>query len=1129
MRKIVLAFLFLLLSAISGWASCASPDGTIFTQVSGQSASGSTGSFSPSASSAPNYFKIVVGSYGKLTLDFSASSVLTAKKSVFVGIMDSCSEDINFWPFSTSVAKNTTLQKVISTTDTFTTYLKAGTYYIKAYKSGVSTVNIVASFSPINTGCSPYIGQVAINELRIAKGDTVNASNQVELYLAGVFPAYFSNWKLVIDQVESSKTARTIISVPTNIANYPFTTDKIKMGYASGTTVSLLDENGAIVDYLVAGGADVLNTGGAVCGSLTNSISPSGTSYDYFRTADGNGTWSEQIDSNQTIGYTNMTFNGFNIVVGGGFIGDSQPTVGQSTAMQITAVNNGSIDPSGNVMITVAIPSGFSASGFSPSSGSVTPLSGSGPFVWTIVKTNIQAADNLTRTLGFTLTVPATPQAGINITATMSPLANVTKSSVVYTENTGDNTVILPITVLAQNPIGFSTASQTVYEGDGVATVVVQTGLRGLDDDIEVLYSLSGTAISGVDYLNMPAGSLLMSKGDLFGYILFDIRALNAIADADKTIVFTINSINNATNAKVTQTGALSTTTITIADKGALNFDAWELAGGLSNRALYTKVLGLSTMLTVASMNQTGTALQGYSASRVGVRVVDTSSCPSGGSGAWTDIDLSSGLATFSFTPPAATQSAKLQFATKNSGYANEICSTDSFSVRPTGFTIDTSSLPTKQKSGETYTIPITAGVGYTANYSILTPSISSWLDQNGATISAASLKYSSTPALNASGSFVNGFASDMSIVYADIGRFNLDIIDQTWTQSDASNNDCAAGSSSNSAVNGKYGCVISGSKELWFVPYKFNVTSQIANHGSGAYTYISNDLNQSAKIGYGITAVNKTGVATQNYSSGLYERPVTLGININSNITSLTKNVSVPTLSGFASGVMTVLTSDTRAMLLNFNRDYKTAVVPFTLNPSDLNITVTDIDFVYGDANGTAAGSAVFIYGRLNSVATDMFCTSTPCGVAPKVFVEAYSPAATLNSFGLIGTFKESINARGWYVNSLDGTSTASVLSVSPSQSIDSSSKTASGGEITLPTVSASTTTKATLYLRTLSWLWYGANAYSEADSCSSQPCLPLNFAFDISGSNVNWVGDSKSTVTKTPSGKRDKKRTNW
>ena len=48
-------------------------------------------------------------------------------------------------------------------------------------------------------GCSPYLGQASINELRIGSSNNSDAKNQIEVFNSGSVPqAVWSTWQLVV-------------------------------------------------------------------------------------------------------------------------------------------------------------------------------------------------------------------------------------------------------------------------------------------------------------------------------------------------------------------------------------------------------------------------------------------------------------------------------------------------------------------------------------------------------------------------------------------------------------------------------------------------------------------------------------------------------------------------------------------------------------------------------------------------------------------------------------------------------------------------------------------------------------------------------------------------------------------
>ncbi len=215
----------------------------------------------------------------------------------------------------------------------------------------------------------------------------------------------------------------------------------------------------------------------------------------------------------------------------------------------------------------------------------------------------------------------------------------------------------------------------------------------------------------------------------------------------------------------------------------------------------------------------------------------------------------------------------------------------------------------------------------------------------------------------------LNGNATNgIGINFTDIGKVNVKLQDITWAGvdigSDTTPVDCSA--------NGAYIC---GDIDTTFIPDHFGFTAPtLVNDNNRAFTYISNDLNMSARVGVSISALNSLNNVTQNFDSGSWENPISVTLSISTTATpSLLENNITNQSIGFINGNATLDTTgldSNRNLFFNFSRDTSTALNPFRVNSADVSINISS---VYATTTITAAAvnplnNATFVYGRTNS-----------------------------------------------------------------------------------------------------------------------------------------------------------------
>ena len=247
-----------------------------------------------------------------------------------------------------------------------------------------------------------------------------------------------------------------------------------------------------------------------------------------------------------------------------------------------------------------------------------------------------------------------------------------------------------------------------------------------------------------------------------------------------------------------------------------------------------------------------------------------------------------------------------------NCGTANIACSTDSFAVRPLGFTVTSNMTSTGQASTDTPSLNAGAAFTLRATASATTPGVTAALGYDGIPFIDSSLagqkiythvgqgdftsrlgdSAGSTPGLISMGaaSAATGIATRTSVKYDDVGNFGIlagGVSDSKFTQVDQPGGQsagCIVGSASNTADSGgKFGCNIGSTiTPLFgrFYPDHFDMTSYldaVCGTGAASFTYMGQP---ELGVSMSVAAASVNGVVLNHYSSSTY--PTLVGIDFN-------------------------------------------------------------------------------------------------------------------------------------------------------------------------------------------------------------------------------------------------------
>lgn len=400
--------------------------------------------------------------------------------------------------------------------------------------------------------------------------------------------------------------------------------------------------------------------------------------------------------------------------------------------------------------------------------------------------------------------------------------------------------------------------------------------------------------------------------------------------NATTTLVGTLTNtatVTSSTFDPITSNNTASASVI-VSSPGA-TLDTVEVAAA-AGTAIYTKVAGQAFSLDILSLATDGTLATSYTKT-VALELVDSSSSATcsamtalqaAGSYTFTGsgVGKDNGRHTFAFNYPNAARNVRVRMK-DNSAIPITSCSTDNFAIRPSSITLSLQDLDARNagttrtlnngtasggvvhNAGRPFTVTATAysGAG--------TPAVTAAYDgtptaQLSACSAAACTSSFGTFALSVS-SFTTGVLSSALATYSDVGSFNLQLQDTSFTAVDA------ADTVGNCTSTGRYVCSASTLVGR-FIPDRFD-TALTQGCTAGSFTYSGQPFAVS------VSAKNFSGGTTSLYTSGVLANAVTLS---NAGVTSnLTGNVLAATsfVAGVASATPTYMFSSPTTVPLAF------------------------------------------------------------------------------------------------------------------------------------------------------------------------------------------------------------------
>ena len=486
--------------------------------------------------------------------------------------------------------------------------------------------------------------------------------------------------------------------------------------------------------------------------------------------------------------------------------------------------------------------------------------------------------------------------------------------------------------------------------------------------------------------------------------------------------------------------------------------------------------------------------------------------------------NVSSNNITFSNANIVATKNASFRVQAGSGVNAVYVCSRDQFAIRPDYFNI---SAPASQDinllvAGRLYNFSLTA-----SQYNSLLPS----KDYNVTSVSGSVFTlnqtlYDKNNLLNTAlkgnlsfGSFPfdisNGIASNnVGITFSDVGKVDIQLVDSTWAQIDISNGDTSA----NCSTTGAYIC---GDINATYIPSHFALSDiDLFNNNGSTYTYISNDLNQSAHLNVLVIAQNDNNITTQNFSSNLWENPVNILFNVNTlhtpvvNIIDINNNSNLGFYGGSISIDYLADTNISQQLKFNFARTINTPWDPFVVQGSDINMTATSA-YTSSLSNtaivtGTSIGdqNATFVYGRTHAPRYRFSSSSANAQIYYEVYCDSSCNKAILPT--LLST-QESIDSINWYQNlahnnTTDGVINSIMQNISPAYITSSLPSSTSPAIVTL--AYSGTTFPYTSTIQVFPSVWLIYNQYN-VDANSN------DFQVEFYNIDTKWTGHKNTSNT--------------
>lgn len=569
-------------------------------------------------------------------------------------------------------------------------------------------------------------------------------------------------------------------------------------------------------------------------------------------------------------------------------------------------------------------------------------------------------------------------------------------------------------------------------------------------------------------------------------------------------------------------------------------FDAWDTFRSISDRNISTKIVAKAFDLNISSLNASRDALQDYNGT-VCVRLTNSADQNITGWNKLLFSNVKNMPTTFTLNRAiGGSDSASVDIHWKNN--TNTACplaletdtahSSDRFSVRPASFALSAPNAVAGSDFNITFTAPNFSTTASTEYNETVGNSFDVAYTEHNASCRLPTAQF--TPDLSSGWSFINGTKA-VTTRYNEVGVVDINISDT----SKACNSRYAKIDCDDADVSGFYNTLTdlpigTAQAQITVKPHHFDLNATLVNSGSGAFTYLSTDLNMSSKLDLNVTAKNEQNITTLNYDKGCYAKTTTLTlphstvpnplstILVHENLSNINTNISKssPINLSFNKTIFTQGLAPLN-LLINFDRSRSQPLNPFDFNLS--SATLTDSDGTTGTT--TPKGTANYVYGRARAydIKTDQSPISNP------IELEIYSSSTT----GYVSSMPQ--NVLYWYRNLNHNTlSQGSILS---GDDYSSTTQTGPSSTITINPLLISplnglhnvritnpdAIAHAIVHLTIPSWLWYSTvNNYdiSNGTTCMQHPCFDYQY-FGTSSTNLTGVNSGTfqgSDFTLTP-----------
>ncbi len=392
--------------------------------------------------------------------------------------------------------------------------------------------------------------------------------------------------------------------------------------------------------------------------------------------------------------------------------------------------------------------------------------------------------------------------------------------------------------------------------------------------------------------------------------------------------------------------------------------------------------------------------------------------------------------------------------------------------------------------------------------------------------------------------SFADGVSSSIDAKFKDIGVFDLNLTDSTWTLGD----ECIAGNSSNIQVGGKYGCDIEGNVKASVGVYQMSV-EPIGSIQEWRYKTSYLDEQNASYAGV-VKAEAKGGSVLKNFSKSCFGENTNMAFSYSTNGSAdifhkaYAAGALIDDKNSSSSPVSFVIPkSGFEAGSASFNidfgahRDFSVISNPTKLIALDFNTTnsaPTQLGYKF-DSNA----STHFLYGKIYM--PDYIIDYNGATQIVRAFAQFYDDSSI--GFANEKNMSKALGSDKWWINrlhsnegnisnilvktgdKLDGMTNSANFSISPTPPYTLVSGIAPVG-IDM-SAAQNIDQKIKLHLEVPKYLWHGSKVHSFASGSdySEHPSASI----DIFGSNENaWIGNSDKTIKSTPKGKRNMK-INW